>query len=179
MAAYTQIDGARILSLLICRKIAVRWLVVLLVHPSRPLGRHATSRAKASSVPGITHTASWSSSAAAKPRVPVPKSHVTSLSLIEMLRVRLPTLNRSINAECQSQYPLLCPLRANSGHPPYSLDYLGGAGEQRRSAFGGKPENICSLRDLQLLTQTGLHQICTLLLRPDGRCRTLIRRRGQ
>src|ERR1700722_8546906 len=61
--------------------------MVLVFHPSRPAGRHATSPAKASSVPGITHTASPGSSAAAKPRVPVPKSHVTSLP-IEVERCR-------------------------------------------------------------------------------------------
>jgi hypothetical protein len=59
---------------------AVSWLIVCVLHPSRPVGRHATSPAKASSVPGITHTASPGSSAAAKPRVPVPKSRVASLS---------------------------------------------------------------------------------------------------
>src|SRR5215813_11226244 len=54
--------------------------MVLLFHPSRPAGRHATSLAKASSVPGRTHTASPGSSDAENPRVPVPKSRVTSLS---------------------------------------------------------------------------------------------------
>src|SRR5512136_3253375 len=54
--------------------------MVFVFHPSRPVDKHATSPAKASSVPGITHTASPRSSAAAKPRVPVPKSRVTSLS---------------------------------------------------------------------------------------------------
>src|SRR5271157_1971752 len=49
-------------------------------HPSRPVGKHVTSPAKAISVPGITHTANPRSSAAEKPRVPVPKSRVTSLS---------------------------------------------------------------------------------------------------
>ena len=52
----------------------------LCLPPDGPIDRHATSLAKASSVPGITHTASPKSSAAAKPRVPVPKSRVTSLS---------------------------------------------------------------------------------------------------
>src|SRR4029077_16728962 len=50
-------------------------------HPSRPVGKHVTSPAKASSVPGVTQTARPRSSAAEKPRVPVPKSRVTSLSL--------------------------------------------------------------------------------------------------
>src|SRR5262245_49098716 len=59
---------------------AVRWLIVLVFQPSRPAGRHATSLAKASSVPGRTHTASPGSSDAENPRVPVPKSRVTSLS---------------------------------------------------------------------------------------------------
>src|SRR6478672_7258467 len=59
---------------------AVWWLIVCVLHPSRPVDKHATSPAKASSVPGITHTASRRSSAAEKPRVPVPKSRVTSLS---------------------------------------------------------------------------------------------------
>src|ERR1700730_15932428 len=54
--------------------------MVFVFHPSRPLGKHATSPAKASSVPGITHTASPRSSTAEKPRVPVPKSRVTSSS---------------------------------------------------------------------------------------------------
>jgi hypothetical protein len=40
----------------LCRKIAVWWLIVCVLHPSRPVGRHATSLAKASSVPGITAT---------------------------------------------------------------------------------------------------------------------------
>ena len=48
--------------------------------PNRPVDRRATSPLKANSVPGITHTANPRSSAAAKPRVPVPKSRVTSLS---------------------------------------------------------------------------------------------------
>src|ERR1700722_11685656 len=55
--------------------------MVFVFRPSRPVGKHATSSAKASSVPGITQTASPRSSAAEKPRVPVPKSRVTSLSL--------------------------------------------------------------------------------------------------
>src|SRR5258705_13188173 len=67
------------LSFLTCRKIAVRQLVILAFHTNRRRW-HAISCAKASSVPGMTHTASPRSSAAAKPRVPVPKSRVTSLS---------------------------------------------------------------------------------------------------
>src|SRR4029077_10833577 len=56
-------------------------LMFFVFHPSRPVGKQVTSPAKASSVPGITQTASPRSSAAEKPRVPVPKSRVTSLSL--------------------------------------------------------------------------------------------------
>src|ERR1700691_615868 len=59
---------------------AVWWLIVFVLHPNRPVDRRATSPLKANSVPGITHTANPKSSAAAKPRVPVPKSRVTSLS---------------------------------------------------------------------------------------------------
>jgi hypothetical protein len=61
----------------------------------------------------------------------------TATAVIEILRVRIKffpmfgTLNRSINAECQSQFPLLYPLRANSGHSAYSLDHLVGASEHR------------------------------------------------
>jgi hypothetical protein len=47
--------------------------------PNRPV-RQAISPAKASSVPGIKHTAVPRLSTSAKPRVPVPKSRVTSLS---------------------------------------------------------------------------------------------------
>src|ERR1700734_792088 len=54
--------------------------MVLVFQPSRPAGKQATSRAKASSVPGIKQTAMARSSTSAKPRVPVPKSRVTSLS---------------------------------------------------------------------------------------------------
>src|SRR5215467_16063468 len=54
--------------------------MVLLFHPSRTAGRHATSLANASSVPGRIHTAKPRSSDAENPRVPVPKSRVTSLS---------------------------------------------------------------------------------------------------
>src|SRR5262249_39111061 len=57
-----------------------RWFIVLVFQPSKPAGRHATSLAKASSVPGRMHTANPGSSDAEKPRVPVPKSRVTSLS---------------------------------------------------------------------------------------------------
>src|ERR1700735_1744243 len=59
---------------------AVRWLIVRVFHPSSPVGRQATSPANASSVPGNRQTAMLGSSAAAKPRVPVPKSRVISLS---------------------------------------------------------------------------------------------------
>src|SRR5579863_4440145 len=59
---------------------AVRWLIVRVFHPSSPVGRQATSPANASSVPGNRQTAMPGSSAAAKPRVPVPKSRVISLS---------------------------------------------------------------------------------------------------
>src|SRR5271155_3242409 len=54
--------------------------MVLVFQPSRPAGRQATSPANASSVPGNKHTAIPRSSESAKPRVPVPKSRVTSLS---------------------------------------------------------------------------------------------------
>src|ERR1700691_3902224 len=54
--------------------------MVLVFQPSRPAGRQATSPENASSVPRIKHTAIPRSSEAAKPRVPVPKSRVTSLS---------------------------------------------------------------------------------------------------
>src|SRR5205823_9092769 len=54
--------------------------MVLVFQPSKPAGRHATSLAKASSVPGRMHTANPGSSDAENPRVPVPKSRVTSLS---------------------------------------------------------------------------------------------------
>src|SRR5437588_9725207 len=54
--------------------------MVLVFQPSKPAGRHATSLAKASSVPGRIHTANPGSSDAENPRVPVPKSRVTSLS---------------------------------------------------------------------------------------------------
>src|ERR1700760_945508 len=54
--------------------------MVLVFQPSRPAGKQATSQAKASSVPGLKHTAMPRSSTSAKPRVPVPKSRVTSLS---------------------------------------------------------------------------------------------------
>jgi hypothetical protein len=47
---------------------------------SGPAGKQATWPAKASSVPGIKHTAVPTSLTSAKPRVPVPKSRVTSLS---------------------------------------------------------------------------------------------------
>jgi hypothetical protein len=55
----------------------------------------------------------------------------TATAVIEMLRVRIKssqcfgTLNRSINAERQSQFPLLCPLRANSGHSDLFDDFVG------------------------------------------------------
>jgi hypothetical protein len=51
-------------------------LVVFLSHPRRPDGRIATSLEKASSIPGIRHTATLRSSTPTKPRVPVPKSCV-------------------------------------------------------------------------------------------------------
>src|ERR1700722_15482580 len=54
--------------------------MVLIFQPSRPAGKQATSPAKASSVPGIKHTAMPRLLTSAKPRVPVPKSRVTSLS---------------------------------------------------------------------------------------------------
>src|ERR1700677_386566 len=54
--------------------------MVLVFQPRSPAGRQATSPANASSVPGNKHTAMPRSSEAAKPRVPVPKSRVTSLS---------------------------------------------------------------------------------------------------
>src|SRR6266568_2791942 len=54
--------------------------VVLGSQPRKPAGRHATSLAKASSVPGRMHTANPGLSDAENPRVPVPKSRVTSLS---------------------------------------------------------------------------------------------------
>src|SRR6266567_4802769 len=54
--------------------------MVLVFQPSKPAGRHATSLAKASSVPGRMHTANPGLSDAENPRVPVPKSRVTSLS---------------------------------------------------------------------------------------------------
>src|SRR5262249_62178745 len=72
--------GGAIFFLLTCGKMPVCYLIVLLLKQRRPAGKQATSPAKASSVPGIKHTAMPRSSTSAKPRVPVPKSRVTSLS---------------------------------------------------------------------------------------------------
>ena len=52
----------------------------LLFQLNRPVGKQATVPAKASSVPGIKQTAMRKLSVSANPRVPVPKSRVTSLS---------------------------------------------------------------------------------------------------
>src|SRR5580704_4367667 len=52
----------------------------LLFQPNRLVGKQATVPAKASSVPGIKQTAMRRLSVSANPRVPVPKSRVTSLS---------------------------------------------------------------------------------------------------
>ena len=53
---------------------------LLAVNPTDRSGSSLTSRAKDNSVLGRTQTAILASSDAAKPRVPVPKSRVVSLS---------------------------------------------------------------------------------------------------
>ena len=59
---------------------------------------------------------------AARVAVKAELNESTATAAIKMLRVRInflpmfKTLNRSINAERQSQFPLLFPLKAKSGH---------------------------------------------------------------
>src|ERR1700722_12074639 len=81
--------------------------MVLVFQPSRPAGKQATSPPKASSVPGIKHTAVPRSSTSAKPRVPVPKSRVTSLSPTFAARDR--TLWRLKSHISDSFPPAWCP----------------------------------------------------------------------
>jgi len=52
-------DALRTLSLLICRKIAVLCSITLSRQTIKPVGKHLTSSAKDSSVPGRTHTATF------------------------------------------------------------------------------------------------------------------------
>jgi hypothetical protein len=68
------------LSLLICRKIAVLCAITLSRQGIKPVGKHLISSANDSSVPGRTQAATFVSSDAANPRVPVPKLCVVSLS---------------------------------------------------------------------------------------------------
>ena len=77
---FQRIVMAATLSLLICRKIAVLCSITLSLRAIKPVGKHLTSSAKDSSVPGRTQTAMFMSSDAANPTVPVPKLCVVSLS---------------------------------------------------------------------------------------------------
>src|ERR1700732_4903382 len=86
-------------------------------HPSRPVRQHVTSPSKASSVPGITQTASPRSSAAEKPRVPVPKSRVTSLWLTfagreRMFRGQKSPTSRTPLLEAPSAHHILAHVRS-------------------------------------------------------------------
>src|SRR6266568_6883141 len=84
--------------------------VVLGSQPRKPAGRHATSLAKASSVPGRMHTANPGLSDAENPRVPVPKSRVTSLSPTFAGRDRtLWRLKSHIGESFLPSLALLCP----------------------------------------------------------------------
>jgi len=66
--------------LLTCRKIAVAYLTLRRGQPKKPRCVISSPLGKAISVPGRRQTATSRLSGAAKPRVPVPKLCVTSLS---------------------------------------------------------------------------------------------------
>src|SRR5271157_5463481 len=121
-------------------------------HPRRPVGKQVTSPAKASSVPGITQTASPRSSAAEKPRVPVPKSRVTSLSLTFAGRERtLWRLKSHI-----SRTPLLEAPSGVEGNPqPTRNCFVGGTICHRREhfKFAGRQLRIPVIACVELLTQ--------------------------
>src|SRR5262245_48969228 len=76
------------LSLLICRKMAVRWEVVAVSKRKSPYERTLILSEKAHSVPGNRQMVDSRSSKAAKPRVPVPKLCVINLAPTEAGRER-------------------------------------------------------------------------------------------